>query len=86
MPARRAADRVPEQLGVEMGVDVDEAGRDHPSGGVELTSSGFLEDTDIGNAVAVDRHIGAPRGRAGPVDDLATSNHDVMHARMPFRP
>jgi hypothetical protein len=80
VPARRAGDRVPEQLGVEVGVDVDEPGRHEPVGGVDLAAAPLGHVADGGDAPAVDRHLRAAGRGAGPVGDLATPDHDVVHA------
>ena len=59
---------IPEHLGVEVGVDVDEAGRHHLAGGVDRDRLiGDLADRD--DPVVLDTDVGAAAGPAGPVDD-----------------
>ena len=78
MPARHRAHRVPGQLGVEVGVDVDEARGHQPAGGVvglcRLTGAG----ADLHDAITDDGHVGDPGGSAGAVDDRAAANHEVV--------
>ena len=61
-----------------MGVDVDEAGRDKQPGGVDRAGRGAGDGTDVGDDVAVDGDIGAPARRPGAVDDLTTTNHELV--------
>ena len=80
VPARRGEHRIPGDLAVEVGVDVDEAGSDdHPAGVDRLPGAGVLEVTDLGDPVTVDRHIGSPRLRSGAVDERSPTDHQVMH-------
>ena len=87
VPARRCQPRVPGGLGVVVGVDVDEARRDQPAGGVDLAASeragaGGLDRCD--HAV-VDDHIAVASRRTGAVDDVAVADDQVMHCRSPPR-
>jgi hypothetical protein len=81
VPARRAGHRVPEELGVEVGVDVDEAGRDQAVTGVHLAPAPLGHLAHRGDPVAVDGHVGRPRRGPGAVGDLAPADHDVVHRR-----
>ena len=78
VPARRTAQRVPGQLGIEVGVDVDEAGRDDQPVGVQLPPGGAFHPSDLDHAVAVDRHIGGRRRYTGAIDDGSSSDHQVI--------
>jgi hypothetical protein len=81
--AKESGDRVPEQLGVEVRVDVDEPGRDQPAGGVDLAFAAVAHLAHHGDPVTVDRDVGPHRVRAGPVGDVAVPDHDVMHGSRP---
>ena len=73
------ADRVPRQLGVEVGVDVDEAGGDErPSASISRRPRPAESVLDGDDAVADDADIGPPCGRAGAVDHRASSDDDVV--------
>ena len=79
VPATRRGDRVPRQLGVEVGVDVDEAGRDDRAGGVDVAPARLVDRRlDGRDAIARDRDVAAVWRRAGAVDDDASANHDVV--------
>jgi hypothetical protein len=83
VPRRRAGGRVPEQLGVEVGVDVDEPGGHQPARGVELAPAPVGDLADGRDAVAVDGHIGGDGAGPGTVDHLAGPDHDVVHGCRP---
>jgi hypothetical protein len=60
-------------------VDVDPAGRNQEARGVDLAPGRSSFATDRGDPTAPDRHV-APEGRpAGPIDDGAAANDDVVH-------
>ena len=82
VPAARRADRVPGDLGVEMGVDVDEAGRHEPALGIDLASTGRIDAAvvrvdDRDDHVTADGDVGDTARRAGSVHHGAVSNDDV---------
>ena len=78
VPARRGDDRVPEDLCVEVGVDVDEARRDQTAVGVDRPVRRPVDAADGGDAVARDRHVG-PRGlAAAAVDERSIPDHEVV--------
>ena len=78
---RRRERRVPERLRVVVRVDVDEAGRDHAPAGVDRLL-GLLGDIADGDDPPVsDADVGAAPRPPRAVDDLATSDHAVEHAR-----
>ena len=72
MPARGGQVAVPEDLGVVVGVDVDEPGSQCET--VEIDHLGALGgrqptgSVDAGDALALDGHVGRPYRRAGTVD------------------
>ena len=78
VPARRRAERVPEQLRVHMGVAVDEAGTDHVPFGVDLLVSLVAHRTDLGDAAGIDGDVGAIWREAGAVDERAIANHQIV--------
>ncbi len=61
--------RVPEHLGVHVGVAVDEAGRHHVALGVDLAPAPLPDPADEGDAVADHADVGAERAQSRPVDD-----------------
>ena len=75
----RRGRRVPEELGVVVGVRVDDAGRDHQPGGVELGAAGSATSPDLDDAAVLDADVGLPGGTPGAVDDRAGSDHVVEH-------
>ena len=78
MIAAAGPDRIPRQLRVEVGVDVDEAGRDQPVGGID--HPGRRADdvgSDVDDLVVDDRHIGHSRRRARAIDHRPTANEHV---------
>jgi hypothetical protein len=72
------ASGIPEDLGIVVGVDVDESGRDDQSRGVEgLRAFETLADRD--DPVSVDRNVGPPRRLTGPVHDSSTADDEFCH-------
>ena len=67
VPARRRQRRVPQDLGVVVGVDVDEPGDDEPSRRVDLAAAVDL-GPDLDHPAVVDADVGPKCRRAGPVD------------------
>ena len=85
VPAGGAADRVPGQLGVQVGVDVDEAGGHDQPIGVDLAPCRALGAPDLDYAVTVDDHVGGPGRSAGAVDDGPTADYQIVrHAVLPW--
>ena len=78
VPARRRADRVPRQLGVEVGVDVDEARRDDAALGVDLAPCSVLDHADLGDPVTVHGQVADGARGAGSVDDESVPNQEVV--------
>ena len=79
MPARRREQRVPHRLAVIVRVDVDPAGRDQETVGVDFALGRALLAAHRGDAVAGDRHVTRERRLAGAIDDGAAANDDVVH-------
>ena len=73
--ARRLERRIPEDLRVVVGVDVDEAGRDGAARGVELALAAQLRP-DLADHAVGDRHVGDAAGRAAAVEDRSAANHE----------
>jgi len=68
MPGRRRDVGVPANLGVIMGVRVDEARRDNQVRGVDRFFRAFRHLADFGDFARCNRDIGALRFGAGAVD------------------
>jgi hypothetical protein len=77
---RRREERVPRDLTVVVGVDVDEAGGDEPPGRVDLLSTLGVDPPDRGDATVVDGDVGVDCRSAGAVDDRAPADHEIMHS------
>ena len=76
--AAARSDRVPRQLRVEVSVDVDEARRDHPIGGID--HPGCRTDDvggDVDDLIVDDRYISHPRRRTRAIDHRAMANEHV---------
>lgn len=82
----RGGVRVPEELGVVVGVGVDEAGGEHESGGV-LRGHGLLGEVaglgDDGDAPVADAEVGDVRGSTGAVHDGRSADEVVEHVGFP---
>jgi hypothetical protein len=79
VPGRRGERRVPRDLPVVVGVDVDEARGDETARGVERLGAVVVDTPDDADPAVVDRHVPGPGRRAGPVDDGAAADHEVVH-------
>ncbi len=78
VPARARSAGVPEHLGVQVGVPVDEAGRDHLALGVDLVDPRSADPADEGDAVADHAHIGPVGAEARAVHHRAVADHQVV--------
>ena len=58
VPDRRREQRVPGDLAVVVRVHVDEPGRDHEAGGVDLLATGLVDGAHRGDAAVVDGDVG----------------------------
>ena len=70
---RRAEVGIPERLGVEVGVDVDESGRDDAAVGVDRPAGRFVGRADGDDHAVADADVGASARRARSVDDVAAA-------------
>jgi len=82
--ARRAGRGVPQQLGVIVGVRVDEAGCDQLAAGIGFDRAGLGDVANGRDSAVLDRHIGLHGGSSRAVDDLSTSDHFVVHLWFPI--
>src|SRR3954454_17623756 len=77
----RVAERIPEQRGIEVGVDVDEPGRDVRPRRIDLALAVRTQGrADLCDASVGDAHISLERTRARAIDDFSTTDqelHDV---------
>ena len=62
VPRRAGAERVPEHLGVHMGMDLDEAGRHEFALGIDLLGASFTDPADGGDAAVLHADVGAVPG------------------------
>ena len=69
---------VPARLTVVMGVNIDEAGRDQLAAGIDLFRTAPLYGPDRDNFTATNGNIADEGLRAGPIDDGATPNHQII--------
>jgi hypothetical protein len=68
--ARRRERRIPEHLGVVVGMDVDETRCHHATGGVDHFVAAQIR-TDGGDTPVLEAHVGDETRRTGAVDDEA---------------
>ena len=84
MPADRREIRVPADLRIEVGVQIDEAGRHDVALGVDLALALCRDLADFGDPAIGDSDVPVERFCAGSVDDGSTTDHDVMgHGERP---
>ena len=81
VPGRRGGLRVPAQLGIEVGVGVDEPGRDRQTVSLDGPSPRRLDGAHGDDAVAVDGHVGGPSGRPRAVDHPSPTDDEIVHVR-----
>ena len=79
VPARGRKERVPADLAIVVGVNVDPARRDQQASGIDFTGSSARHHADCGDHVAVDRYIGHPARRASAIDHGSIADYDIMH-------
>src|SRR6266852_5080223 len=78
VPARHRAVRVPEELGVIMGVQIDEAGRDVKSARVDhLFGLMRLKVAELGDLAVLDPDIGPVAWHPSAVDDRTASDDQI---------
>ena len=81
---RRGRGRIPEQLGVVVGVGVDDARRHHQTFGIELDGALLVDLADRRDPAVPDADVGPASRGPGAVDDQAVSDHVVEHGGVPF--
>src|SRR5262245_57065017 len=83
MPAADGAVGVPMELGVVVGVQVNEAGRDNLPRGVEdLGGVTAVEPPDLGNLAVLDADVGFVPWHPRPIDDRAALNNRIELCHM----
>ena len=80
---RGIPERIPEDLGVEVRVAVDESRRHEEARGIDLLVTSLLDAPDGGHPPARDPHVGTGARGAGAVDDGAAPDHQVVGHRSP---
>ena len=78
MKRRRGHRGVPEDLGVEVGVDVAESRCDDQPFGVNA-ASGLSDIADRDDPASGDTDVRPTPGGAGPIDDLPTPKREIEH-------
>src|SRR5882724_551581 len=78
VPAGAGPERIPEHLGVHVGVAVHEAGGDHLTFGVEDLAGGFAYATNGRDAPAAHAHVGPVAWPTGPVHHPAVLDQEVI--------
>ena len=71
--------RIPEYLGIEMGVNVDKPGRHQPSRGVDRDISGRIDTADRHYTGAFNTDVSSAPDGPRAIDHFAVSNHNVQH-------
>ena len=77
VPAGAAPRGVPEDLGVHVGVPVDEPRGDHMAFGIDLFRAALGDLAHRGDAAVDHPDIGPERSEPGTVDDGPSPDHDV---------
>ena len=80
---RRGERGVPEDLGVVVGVDVDEPRGDDALAGVERAVT-LQVAAELGDAPVGDADVGAHSGRSAPVDDRTATDDELIHVTTPW--
>ena len=73
---------IPEELGVVVGVDVDEAGSDHEATGVDGATGALVDLAHGDDAAVAHADVGHPPWRSRPVDQRAALDENVEHVRL----
>jgi hypothetical protein len=74
--------RVAQQGVVRVAVDIDEARRNEPSGGVDhIASLRPLDRTDVDYTAVSNTHVCLASGRSGAIDDRAVLDQDIERHR-----
>ena len=86
VPRRRGELRVPGDLAVVVGVDVDPARRDQQAVSFDDSGGAALDRAHLGDAAGIHRDIGGTCRPAGPVDQRPTLDDQVVHVINRFTP
>ena len=79
MEVRRRGRRVPEELGVVVGVGVDHPGHDHQSGSIKLHRPLLVDGAQGGDPPVANPDVGGESGGAGPIDHGGVPDDVVEH-------
>ena len=80
----RVTQRVPEDRGVEVSMDVDEPGRDIGTRRIQHPLTLWTQARpDLGDPSAADPDVGRAGGRAGAVDQRAPADQEIGHVSLP---
>ena len=79
MERGRAEVGIPERLGVEVGVHVDEPGGDDAAVGIDRAACGFVGGADGDDEAVAYADVGALARRSGAVDDVAALDEQIEH-------
>ena len=74
---------IPEKLGVEVGVRINEARCDDLAGCVDFLVSGFSNLANLGDTIALDGDVGLIAWQAGAIDDSAIADNEIIHGAFP---
>jgi hypothetical protein len=77
--ARRRQQRVPHDLAVEVGMDIDPARRDQPVAGVDLFATAAHRAANGADAPLIDGYIAGKSGSAGAVDNRSVADDQIVH-------
>ena len=69
-----AGGRIPEQLRVVVGMDVDEPGGHDETVGLNRATTRVVDGAEAHDAAVTDADVGAEAGRSRPVDDRSSTN------------
>jgi len=76
--AGRAA-RVPAELGVEVGVWVDETRRDPAAARVDLLVAAIVDPAHGDDSSAIDGHVAGDRRLSGAIDEETPAQDEIVH-------
>src|SRR4029453_18737975 len=79
MPGRRARGRIPEELAVVVGVDVDETRREREPRAVDLARAALGDATEAGDPAARHGEVAADRLLAAAVTEERAPDDDIGH-------
>src|SRR5437867_711728 len=76
--ARVGAERIPGDLGIVMGVVVDDSGSDHQAVRIQHLARVSVHFSDLGDTTAADGDVAVKAGQAGPVNNLSVLDNQVV--------